>query len=213
MNTYKIVIFGANGRTGLELVKQALEMGHFVTAVVRNPDTFALAHKNLFVHKGDVKDVSSFQDALQGHDAVISALGAASKEPTTVLSVGVRNIQIAMDAHCISRLIIVSALAVETNPTMAWWMKVFIKRVLQPILKNLYDDILRMEYMIKQTNLNWTIVRPPQLTDKKVTGRYRVAINDDLPGAAKISRADLAHYMLHHVKAENTYKATIELGY
>lgn len=213
MNTHKLAIFGANGRTGLHLVKQALDMGHIVTAIVRNPDSLPLNHKNLVVHKGDVLDPSSFQDVLPGHDAVISSLGIASDKPTTVFSDGIRNIITSMNANGIRRLVVVSALAVEVNPMMPWWMKFFIKNILQPLLRNIYADTLKMEHLIRETDLAWTIVRPPQLTDRNVTGRYREAIDHHLTRATKISRADLAHYILHNIDTKNTFRRTVEVAY
>ncbi len=213
MSTYRILIFGASGRTGIQLVQQALEAGHFVTAVVRSPEKFTLGHKNLYVHKGDVLELNSFNHVMKGHDVILSAIGATSTAPTTVFSEGVRNIIQAMNVNGVSRLIVLSALAVEINPIMAWWQRLFIKYILQPILKNMYADTLKMEYILKQSRLDWTIMRPPQLTDKASTGKYRVEVGKHLPGANKISRADLAHYMLQHLFDERIYRTTVEMAY
>ena len=212
MNTYKLVVFGANGRTGLQLVQQALDMGHTVTAIARNPSTLALRHKNLIVHKGDVLDLSSFQNSLANQDYVLSALGVASNKPTVVYSEGIRNIIEAMKIHQISRLIVVSSLAVEINPTMPSWMRFFIRYILQPLLSHIYADTLKMEEILMRSDVCWTIVRPPQLTNKSVTGRYRVAIDKHLPRALKISRSDLAHFLLHHLSSENTFRRKIEVA-
>jgi len=212
MNSYKIAIFGASGKTGMQLVQQALDLGHSVTAIVRNPSQFTLGHKNLYVHQGDVLELNSFNHVMQGQDAIISALGATSTAPTTVFSEGIRNVIQSMNAHGISRVSVMSALAVEINPIMAWWQRLFIKYILQPILRNMYDDTLKMEYIMKQTALDWTIVRPPQLTNKGVTGNYRVEASNHLHGANKISRADVAHYMLRHLFDENTYRTTVEIA-
>jgi putative NADH-flavin reductase len=188
-------------------------MGYFVTAIVRNPDTLTLRHKNLVVHKGDVLDLPSFSGALEGHEAVISSLGIPSNKPTTIFSDGIQNIITGMKANGVHRLMVVSALAVEINANMPWWMKVFIKNILEPLLRDVYADTLKMEQIIRKTDLAWTIVRPPRLTNKKVTGHYREAIDDHLTHARIIARADLAHYMLHHVDTENTFRRTIEVAY
>jgi len=213
MSTYRILIFGASGRTGLQLVEQALEAGHFVTAVVRSPEKFALGHKNLYVHKGDVLDLNSFNHVMKGHDVILSALGATSTAPTTVFSEGVRNMIQAMNVSGLSRLVVLSALAVEINPIMPWWQRLFIRYILQPILKNMYADTLKMEYILKQSRLDWTIMRPPQLVDKKVSGQYRVEVGNHLSGANRISRADLAHYIIHHLFDERIYRTTVEMAY
>ena len=213
MSTYRILIFGASGRTGLQLVEQALEAGYFVTAVVRRPEKFTLGHKNLYVHKGDVLDLNSFNHVMKGHDVILSALGATSTAPTTVFSEGVRNMIQAMNVSGLSRLVVLSALAVEINPIMPWWQRLFIRYILQPILKNMYADTLKMEYILKQSRLDWTIMRPPQLVDKKVSGQYRVEVGNHLSGANRISRADLAHYIIHHLFDERIYRTTVEMAY
>ncbi len=213
MANYKLVVFGANGKTGREVVRQALDMGYEVTAVVRNPASLPLRHERLLVRQGDVLDLVTIQELLRGQDAVISALGVAASKPTTVFSDGVGNIIKAMNMHRISRLMVVSALAVEINTSMPLWTKLFIKYVLQPILENIYSDMRKMEYMLTQAELAWTIVRPPRLTDKKMIKYYRVSVGGHLNSAAKISRADLAHYLLNHLNDEDTFRKTVEVAY
>jgi putative NADH-flavin reductase len=99
------------------------------------------------------------------------------------------------------------------NPTHNVFVRFFTKYILQKILKNPFADLWRMEEIIKQSDLNWTIMRPPRLVDKNVTGVYRFAVNNVLKGATTISRADLAHFMLANIYNEAIYKATVEIAY
>jgi len=213
MKTTRIAIFGASGRTGLQVVKQALDLGYSVTAIVRNPDAFPLRHERLDVRKGDVLNLSTFEDILMDHDAVISALGALSNKPTVLFSDGISNILAVMRKHHIHRVMAVSALAVEINSTMPLWMRIFIKNILQPLLRHIYADTLRMEQIIMKSDVEWTIVRPPQLTDKNASGIYRVAVGKNLANAKKISRADLAHYLLNNLSVHETFGKKVEVAY
>ena len=77
----------------------------------------------------------------------------------------------------------------------------------------MYTDLLKMEAVIKSNNINWTIIRPPQLTNQAVTGTYRIAINAFLKNCLKISRADVAHFIINNIANRDTYQATVEIGY
>ena len=207
-----ILIFGSTGRTGRKIVEQALDAGHSVTAIARNPATISINHGNLTVTKGDVLQLNTFEDAVKNQDAVICVIGKDSTKPTTLYSQGISNIITAMQKHQARRLISMSAAAVETNPRLSFFLKIATK-ILQRILKNPFADILLMEQFIKQSALEYTIVRPPRLTNKSSTGKYRFAINKWLPACTSISRADLAHFMLHIMDDSKTYQTTIEVSY
>lgn len=77
----------------------------------------------------------------------------------------------------------------------------------------MYYDLLQMEKIVKNSDANWTIIRPPQLTDGPETGNYRIAINEFLKNGLKISRADVAHFIMHHISDPGIYKTTVEIGY
>jgi putative NADH-flavin reductase len=191
----KIIVFGATGGTGKLVVELALQVGHEVTVVVRNPDRFTLRHQNLKILKGDVFQPHTFKDALAGNDVVVSCLGIQKREATTVYSEGITNIIEAMKAGGIERIICLSAGAVIVPPKGSIMTKFFIKNLLQKIFGHLYSDMLVMEKIVKgTTDLDYTIIRPPWLRDTKHTGNYRVAINEHLSNPTKISRADLADY-------------------
>jgi uncharacterized protein YbjT (DUF2867 family) len=209
----KIIVFGASGNTGKLVVGQALEAGYQVTVVVRNPDAFKLSNKNLEIIKGDVLRPTTFEDAVKGKDAVISCLGSTGKEPTTVYSQGVNNIAAAMDKAGIKRIICISAGAVTVPPNSSFITKFVVKNILQRLFKYIYADMLLMEKVLGKSDLDWTIIRAPRLTNNKRTGKYRTAINDHLSNLSSISRADLADYMVTHLNDEKAFKARVEVSY
>jgi putative NADH-flavin reductase len=209
----KIIIFGATGGTGKLLVEQALAAGHEVTIVIRNPSAFTLQHQYLTIIQGDVFQISTFENALKGKDVVISCLGIQKREPTTVYSDGISNIIKVMAQHQVNRLICLSAGAVVVPPNGSFMTKFFIKNILQRIFKYLYADMLVMEKILKATTLNYTIVRPPWLRDTKHTGKYRIAINEHLANPSKMSRADLADFIIHHIDNTQIFQSTVELSY
>jgi len=212
----KIIIFGASGGTGMEVVKQALEAGYRLTAVVRDPSTFSytgLHSSSLKTIKGDVLDLSSFADAMAGQDAVISALGSRGIKPTRLYSKGISNILSAMSRHNITRIVCISAGALDINPKMGLFVRLLTRFVLQPILKEPYADLRLMEKEIQQAGSGYTIVRPPMLKDKKITGKYRVAVNDHIVRPFSIARADLAHFIVNHISDTETYRSIVEISY
>jgi putative NADH-flavin reductase len=208
-----ILVFGATGGSGKEFVQQALQKGHKITTIVRNPEKFDLQNRLLKVVKGDVMQPETIAKELAGIDVVVSALGVHSREPTTLFSQGASNILEAMETHRIRRFMCISAQAVVISPNIALWQKLFTKYILQPILKHQYADTLRMEEIVRRSNLDWTIIRPPQLKDKPLTANYRVAINSFLKSPPRISRADLAHFMVDHLTDSSTFQAVIEITY
>lgn len=209
----KIVVFGATGGTGKQVVAQALQRGYYVTAVVRNPEMFTLKHEYLKTVKGDVLQPATFKNEIKGNDAVISCLGIPKIQPTTLYSDGMSNIALAMQEAAANRIICISSGAINIPPESSFVMTFLLKNVLQRIYKPIYSDMLLMENILCNSDLNWTIVRAPKLTNGKHTKNYRIITNQPLRNIPKISRADLADYMLSHLKDENTYKKTVEIAY
>jgi putative NADH-flavin reductase len=211
-----IIVFGANGGIGIQTVEQGLEAGHAVTAIARRPDAVLklrpqLAdHPNLRLCQGDVFDISSFDGAMHGQDAVISALGTAKSEPTTLYSEGMHNILRVMQDTGVRRVFCISASGLEPTPLL---QRLIAKPMLWRMLHDMYVDLVRMEDIVKASTADWTIVRPPMLSDKPRTGKYNVGVNRGLRGGYTISRADVADYMLTHLSDPSTYRATVELAY
>ncbi|HET7001691.1 MAG TPA: NAD(P)H-binding protein [Puia sp.] len=213
----RLLIIGAGGGIGCQCVEQALAAGHSVTAVLRNPAKLSFNHPNLLIVKGDVTQAFSFADHYAEKDAVISAIGVSGglfgDRPTTLYSEGAKNIIREMQQSSGCRVFFISASAVENSPLLPFFVRLAAKYIIQKLLKNMYADLLRMEGIVKKSALNWTIVRPPQLTDKPLTGKYRMAVNQFLKNGLKISRADAADFMLRHVQDKALYQSTVEIAY
>jgi putative NADH-flavin reductase len=193
----KVVIFGATGKTGIELVKQSLERGHAVTAFVRDPTRLAIENENLTFVTGDVFDPVSVAQAVKGQDAVICTLGAGSElKKTTVRTTGTINIIRGMQENDVERLMVVTAMGVgESWDTLSLLNKLFFAI----LLKSSRDDHETQEAAVKESDLDWTIIRPSGLTDTPRTGVYDVGEN--IPATtSKIARADVADLILKELE-------------
>jgi putative NADH-flavin reductase len=210
----KLTIFGSTGGTGAQLVQQALAAGHDVTAVARNPARVELRHDHLRVLRGDVLDAASVEEAVRGQDAVASCIGNTTREtPVTLYSAGTGTILGAMRTGDIRRFICISA-----NPLVVGNGDVLLDRlVLKPIVRAIfrapYADLARMEEEVRRSGLDWTIVRPPRLTDKPHTGRYRLAYDRNLPRGRSIARADLADAMLKLLDDPKSSRMAVAVAY
>ena len=193
----KLTIFGATGATGTYLTRQALAAGHEVTAVVRDPARLAVpAQPRLRNSTADVMDPDSITPATAGADAVISAVGPRGTGPTTVIQDSVRSIIQAMDKTGARRFLQVSGSIVADDgesPDMRYLVKPIARRT---FLRHVCADMRRGEDQIRDSDLEWTIVRPPYLNNKAARGTYRTAIGRNLPHGFTLSRADLASCML-----------------
>lgn len=209
----KLIVFGATGKTGFEVVKQALDLDYEVTAIVRNSSALTLKHKHLIIIKGDVFDPSTFENYLPEDAIIISSLGQGeSRKETTIYSQGVRNIISIMKKNHSKRIICVSASALETNDQMGIILN-SVTKIVQFFLRKPYADLRIMEEILEQSSLDWTIVRPPQLKDNPLTGVYRTAIQSHLKKCLRIGRADLAQYMLKITESVTSYQSIIEIAY
>ncbi|MBI1258888.1 MAG: NAD(P)H-binding protein, partial [Chloroflexi bacterium] len=199
----KLVVFGATGGIGALVVEQALAAGHEVTAVARRPEAITLRHNCLHVIQGDVFDPISVRSAVMGKEVVVSAVGVRDRGPTTVYSAGNANIMQAMQAAHVRRIFCISASGLDPG---IWWQKIAAKLFLWTLFKNMYSDLVLMEQEVSASNLNWTILRPPRLTNKPRTGHYQSVVNQQLTHGAQISRADVADYIITHLNDPATYR-------
>jgi putative NADH-flavin reductase len=195
----KLAIFGATGNTGLELVKQSLEKGHQVTAFVRDTSRLSVKHDQLNIFTGDVFDLASVEEVVQGQDAIVCALGSSDLKKTTVRAEGTANIIQAMKEHGIQRLLVVTAMGTgESWNTLSRVNKFFYAT----LLKSSREDHEAQETAVKQSELDWTIIRPSGLTDEPRTGVYEVGENI-LAKTSKIARADVADLIVKELE-QNT---------
>ena len=200
----RIVVFGANGPTGRLLVSHALAAGHQVIAVTPRPDKFPQQHLNLTVARADVLDASAVEGVVSGADAILSTLGAPyGLKQVAVYSVGARNILTAMERHQVRRLVVVSSSATDPKPYADAGF--FFNRVVQPFVvnvlgKTVYEDMRRLEELIRNSEVDWTIVRPSGLFDMDFVSDYELA-EDHIAGRFT-ARSDLAAAMLAQVDDE-----------
>ena len=191
----KVVVFGATGKTGKEILNQALAQGWEVTAFVRDPSSLSLENGDLNIMKGDIFEISTVKRAIQGQDAVICSLGTSELGKTTVRAEGTKNIITAMKENNVDRLVVVSAHGVaESWSTLSFINKIFFAT----LLFSARQDHEKQEVVVKESDLDWTILRPSGLTDTPKTGNY--AIGEDIkPITSRISRADVAHAIVKEV--------------
>lgn len=209
----KLLIIGATGGTGRELIKQALEAGHQLTALVRNPDRLKIAHPNLHIVKGNVLDYAKVEEAVTGQDAVLSALGHKRFIIyTTILSEGTGNIIRAMEKQQVNRFICITTLGINDS---RFKLGLYYTLFLIPVIVFFYFmDKAKQEKLIRNSNLNWTIVRPGQLTNGKFTGKYKHGENlGNYILTKMISRANVAHFMLSQLTDPSYLKKAVGVVY
>jgi putative NADH-flavin reductase len=220
----KLTIFAATGGIGRHALEQAVAAGHDVTAVVRNPKKLS---REVRVVTADLAapDPSALNCAVTGSDAVLSGLGQRLKTDAGIAAQGTRSIVQAMKATGVRRIVVVSAAPIGTMPSPGRpnppkhdpgdgiFMRNLLNPIIKTLLKKLYADLAIMEDIVRDSGLDWTIVRPPRLTDKPMTGNYRTAYGQNLRGGVVISRADVAHLMLRALEQPETIKQVIGVAY
>jgi len=202
-----VLIVGATGGTGRELVTQALERGYLVTALARDPAAVQINQINnarLRVVQGDVLDYPSLESAVKGHEAVLCALGHKQYfRPTHILSKGTGNLLRAMNAQGVRRLVCETALGIGSSAgRMGLYYTFFVLPIILPFY---FWDKTRQEQAIAASLADWVIVRPGALTDGARRGRYRHGADiGSFLMTVRISRADVADFMLNQL-TDNTY--------
>jgi putative NADH-flavin reductase len=209
----KLIVFGATGATGQQLVQQALAGGYAVTAFVRDPGKLIARHANLRIMQGDLADTESIDAALaQGGDAVMLALGMYSSRPTTELSEGTRKIISAMQRHGIPRLLAVSSLGVGNS---AGHGNFIVRLIQKTTLKHVLADKERQEQAIRDSGLDWTVVRPPRLMNKAEICEELLVWRDNPPGSGvkwETSTASVAHLLLEAFAGQRYIREAINIA-
>ena len=208
----KILIVGATRGIGKQLLEQALTAGHAVTALARNPQALGKQHERLTMLKGDILDPDSVAAAMSGQDAVCCTIGVKTPwEQATVFSQGTKNLLQAMEKCGVKRLVCVTGIGAGNSKGHGGFLY---DSILFPLLlKGVYVDKDRQEALIEASATDWTIVRPGFLTNGPLTGNYRMPT--DLTGvtAGRISRADVAHFMLKELEANRYVRKAPLLTY
>ena len=194
----KLVVLGATGGTGLEIVRQAIEQGHSVTAFVRSPEPLKPFNNRITIKQGDLLNSAELAKAVSGHDAILSGFGPRvpiAKADANLLRNFATALITALHHANVRRAVIVSTAFLFKDsivpPTYLFGRMLFPGVVI---------DAAAMERIIMESGLDWTIVRPPQLTDRPFTGNYRVRTGHLPRFGFKISRADVAHFFLKSIE-------------
>jgi uncharacterized protein YbjT (DUF2867 family) len=220
----KLTIFGATGGVGRLLVEQALAEGHEVTAVARNPRGLP---EGVRVVTADLAspDSTAVAGAVKGADAVLSCLGARAPTDVGVAARGTQAIVQAMADTGVRRVVVVSAAPVATVPSPGrphpprhdpgdgFFTRTLAAPILKRIFRKPYADLAAMEDVLREGGLDWTVIRPPRLVDKPVTGLYRTMVGKNLRGGLSIARADVAHLMLRVPGQAETIRQTVAIAY
>ena len=190
----KLLILGGTGGTGQQIVAQALEAGHDVTVLARDRAKLGPERPRLRVIVGDLQNGAALADAMRGQDTVISAIGRGhSFKSEQLIERTVPRILAAMNAAGVRRLLFTSALGVgpsiADSPLMA-------RLVFRTLLRGIYADKFVGDQLIRSSGLDWTIVQPSQMTDGPLTRMYRSGERLTMSGVPRISRADVAHFLL-----------------
>jgi putative NADH-flavin reductase len=219
----RLILFAATGGIGRQILEQAAAAGHDVTAVVRNP---AKLPPGISMVTADLAtpDPAALAAAVDGADAVLSGLGPHSTADAGIAAPGTRAIVGAMQQTGVRRLVVVSASPVGTVPTpgrpnppkhdpgdgflMRYLLAPLGKRALGPV----FADLAEMEEVLRDSGLDWTVVRPPRLNNKPLTGHYRTAYARNVRGGTVVSRADVAHLMLRVLGEPESVKLTIGIA-
>jgi putative NADH-flavin reductase len=221
----KLTIIGATGGIGRLLLQQAAAAGHDVTAVVRNPGKLP-PELPVTVATTDLAapDPAVLEAAIKGADAVLSGLGAVSAAQAGVATGGTRAVLAAMRATGVSRIVVVSAAPIGTVPSPerpdppkhdpgdGFFMRHLFSHIATAAFRTHYADLAAMEDVLRASGLDWTISRPPKLTDGPLTGSYSTALGRNVKGGWSISRADVAHQMLHALDQSETIGQTVGMA-
>lgn len=219
----KLTIFGATGGIGRHLLDQAVTAGHDVTAVVRDP---ARLQRDVRSVTADLAapDPDALRAGVEGADAVLSAFGARSRSQAGIIAPGTSAIVAAMQAAGVRRIVAVSASPVATTPSPGRphpprrdpgegpLMRYVGTPLVRAALRPYFAGLAAMEDVLRDSGLDWTAVRPPQLNDKPLSGAYRTAYNRNLRGGTFVARADVAHCMLRVLDDPAAIKATVGIA-
>jgi putative NADH-flavin reductase len=191
----RLFILGATGGTGRALIEQALERGYQMTAFVRSLQKLGGPREGVTALQGDPRSFDELRVALPGHDAVLSAIGPPGPGATTIVGDVARSTVTAMQAAGVRRLLVVGVAVLFEHGGI---LSAILRRTL---LRNVAKDSAEMERVVLASDLDWTIARPPRLTNGPLTRRYGVA-EDRLPRGARltVSRSDVAHFLLDEVE-------------
>jgi putative NADH-flavin reductase len=206
----KILLFGATGQTGRLLAERSVMAGHDVTAYARDPARMGFAHDRLQVVRGDVLDADAVQRAVEGHDAIMSALGTSARRP--VLPEGIRHILDAMEKHRVRRIVVLSAAGAMGEPVGFLFPGLGL-RFFRVVAPGVYREHREMLEEMQRRDLEWIAVRPVLLTNGSPKGHYRVATEGIPRWGFRIARADVADFMIQQLTKDEFVRKMPSIAY
>lgn len=203
----KVTIFGGTGTTGLLVIQKALSAGHNVTAFARTPSKISIQHSNLSIIAGGLTDTDKIETAVKDADAVISVLGPTGKSKGLVISNGIKNIITAMKKHGVRRLIATATPSYKDSNDKFQFGFAFGVLMVKALLKDTYQDIVETGEQIARSQLDWTIVRLPMLSNSPSKGKLNIGYTGD--GKVKLfslTRTDLADFLIKQLDDKNYFQ-------
>ena len=191
----KIAVFGGTGGTGQQVIEQALGAGYMVKALVRDPSRLSKKAKEATIIVGDVLKPESVQKTVEGVDAVVVSLGNRRDTPENTVSAGTNNIISIMKAEDVKRLVVVTSLGVGDSKDQ---VPLAFKLVMKTVLRKIMVDKERQEQFVRDSDLDWVIVRPGELSNDPPSGEYTVGTDPSIM-AGRVSRADVAEIILRNL--------------
>lgn len=195
----KVAVFGANGRTGRELVRESLKREFEVIGFDINFDGFPF--EDVETVEGDVKELEDVQKAVEDVDAVLSGLGVTPNTPSDVVSEGVNNISKVMQEEGIDRLVVLTGAGAKLKGEKAGLSDLILNLMANAVMPGVIEDGRKMVREIQESDLNWTVVRAPRLTEEPGTGEYELN-HSGVHLLDTVSRADVAEFMVRAVSEE-----------
>jgi len=195
----KLVIFGATGKTGQLLVKEALDAGNNVVIYARNPAKIDVKNERLSIIQGELSDQEKIESTVKGAGAVLSLLGPKGGSKSKPLTLGIENIITAMKKLGVRRLIAISTLSAKDPRDQPEFRARFLVAVVKLIMRSAYNEIVGVANVIRQSDVDWTILRLTLLNDKRKSGKVRVGYLGKNELGTWISRANVADFMLQEV--------------
>ncbi|MCD6065487.1 MAG: NAD-dependent epimerase/dehydratase [Bacteroidetes bacterium] len=207
----KVLLFGATGPTGKLILDNLLQENHEVTCFVRNPDKLTMKHQLLTIVKGSILDQAAIEPALKNQDIVVSALGKKPTITDTSMSGATEKIVRAMEKTGTKRIILISTLGIKETKGM---MGLFFTYALQSVLlKNNFAEKARQEDILAKSTIDWMAVRPSVLTNGTKTGNYKTGFQPGEKINPKLSRADLADFIVKNITTTKYSRTAVNISY
>jgi putative NADH-flavin reductase len=205
----RVLIIGATGPTGLRLIEESLLRGHAVTVLARRPEALGALRERVTVVQGDILDPAAVARAVTGMEAVLCALGPNRDSPSTLCSQGTRLLLSAMETHGVRRLVCITGAMIGHPENRLGWLY----RLMRHAFRDTIQDRQLQEQLILGSALDWTLVRPPRLSNGPARDIWRAGEDVRIGAMAHIGRADLARFMVQQLEDRSFIRRAVTVAY